>query len=579
MTSSIGKPLFLLLSTLVLAGCGAGDTNSDDFEFIVPDVSAENVIDDIFDRDRLIQVAVKMPSADFAQMRGEGRTLDSVMSNCPDTDFEYTDFKATVYIDGEELENVAIRKKGYLGSLSPSRPSIKLNFDTHEDGRTFKTMKRMTLNNDRQDASHTHQCMAYDLYRAAGLVAPRCNLANVMINGEDMGVYSHIESIKKPFLERNYQDKSGNLYEAQIADFGTELNNKFERKTNKSDLDRSDLTAISDLLQNTDITDENFVLALGELIDLEEFIKFWAVETLIGHWDSATGNNNNFYIYRDPTDGLFHFIPWGTDSAFTSVNPFKPGVGPLYHNLSISSRLFAIADTKVRYFNAINALLSDQWNENGLLETLDKIQNLTSAPDSAYAHMETFISGDDETLNQRDYLATAMAGDVPQNEYLLEDKVEICDNPKATTGLTASFESTTDDDGFGSFTFVDHNGETITASLDSASATSESLLYALDETSEPGVVNLSLVGSAGLFEYYVLQVFIEKPNYKAGDHDLHGIVNNMMLFKVSNVFTQSLALISAGHSGTINLQSAGDGTNSKIQGSIDVQMGYLDAAQ
>ena len=581
------KPLLTSVSALVFCvACGSGsttETDGSDFEapddgereFVVPEVIGE-VSDDVFDRSRLIQVYMDMPDADFAQLRSEGRTLNTALSECPSSDFEFTDFKATVNIDGTQMDNVAIRKKGYLGSISSSRPSIKLNFDTHDDGRTYKTMKRMTLNNDRQDPSHTHQCMAYDLYRAAGLVAPRCNLAHVVINGEDLGVYSQVESIKKPFLERNYDDKGGNLYEGQVADFGSHLNDKFELKTNKTENDRSDLSELSNILA---MDDENMLANLPSKLALDEFITYWAVETLIGHWDSATGNTNNYYIYHDPTDDLFHFIPWGTDAAFTGVNVFKPNGGPLYKNLSIASRLYAIDETRQKYFNEINKLLTDHWNEADLLAKVDAIREVSGAPEEADDAMKVFIAGHEGLgyRSQRTRLESAMNGLEPeQTEYLLEDVAQDCDEPAPTTALTANFHS----NGTGSFTFTNAQGETIVASMNLVTfAGTDSLIYKLDESTLPSVVNLTLIGAGAppLYQPYALQVFIESPSYTPGDHALHGIVTNMMLFKAFTDTSIPIIYMGAGSTGTISLELAGDGSaDSPIKGSINATIGILD---
>lgn len=572
-----------IITSIGLFACG-GDTNTkDDDDFFVPPTIGD-VSEDVFDRERLIQVYLKMPASDFAQLRTEGRSLDTSLMGCSSTDFEYTDFKTLANIDGEVIENVAIRKKGYLGSLSRNRPSLKLNFDTHQEDRTFKTLKRMTLNNDRQDPSHSHQCMAYDLYRAAGLIAPRCNLAHVVINNEDMGIYSHIESIKKPFLKRYYNNKSGNLYEAQIADFGSHLNHRFELKTNKTANDRSDLDQLAEVLK---LADDEFVTQLAQHIDVDEFITFWAVETLIGHWDSATGNTNNYYMYHNPEDNLFHFIPWGTDSAFTSQNIFKPNSAPLYKNLSLAKRLFDIEQTRNLYFSAINTLLTDHWNEAELLSKLDKVQQLAANSDDSFQGMKDFIRGNQNTNkpSQRSLLTQAMAGEISQTSYLLPNQDFNCSNTKSTTPLTAEFESSNDGDE-GTFTFTDQQGIERAASMTIVSNFSsvDSLGFVDDKSTLPAVATLTFIGAATPPFYpdsYVLQVFIEKPDYQKGSIQLQGIATNLMLFKVidSDATPPILELISAGHSGVIEFSEAGDSSSaSPIIGSIKAEMGFIPAA-
>jgi spore coat protein H len=572
------KLSLLLLSSLTLIACGGSTQTKDDDTFFVPAVD-ENISDDVFDDQRRLQVYIKMPADDFSKLRAEGRALDVAMDECPSTDFEYTDFKAIANIDGEELTSVAIRKKGYLGSLSAARPSIKLNFDTHQEGRTYKTLKRMTLNNDRQDPSHSHQCMAYELYRAAGIIAPRCNLAHVVINNEDMGTYTHVESIKKPFLERNFNNKSGNLYEAQIADLGSELNHRFELKTNKTANDRSDLDELAAVLQ---LEGDEFLTQLAQHLDIDEFITYWAVETLIGHWDSATGNTNNFYLYHNPEDDLFHFIPWGTDSAFTSDNTFKPQSAPLYKNLSLAKRLYDIEQTRNQYFNAIITLLTEHWVEEDLLAKLEQIQVLTQSSSSSFQPMKDFILGNENSgqKSQRELLTLAMAGEIAQTSYLLPNSTIDCNSNKVMTNLTAQFESQEDNNDEGVFTFTDNQGIFRTASMTLVSTFSDvdSLVYQLSELSSPAVIGLTFIGAATPPLYkdsYVLQVFIEKPDYQPASTQLHGIATNLLLFKViDNTTTPAkLELISVGHSGTIELSKAGSGdSNNPIEGRINAEM-------
>ena len=80
-------------------------------------------------------------------------------------------------------------------------------------------LTRFTLNNAKQDPSYVNQCIGYDLFRAAGVPAPRCNFANVTVNGENLGLYVHVESVKKPYLRQYFASDEGNLYEGTLSDF------------------------------------------------------------------------------------------------------------------------------------------------------------------------------------------------------------------------------------------------------------------------------------------------------------------------------------------------------------------------
>jgi spore coat protein H len=187
--SSRWPPRGLLLAvTLLCAACGSGGgsevASNSDLESSSLDTSAE-----LFDPERLLHVKIAMDPAEYDVLRYEGRSLPQVFSGCS-AGYEYSHFEATVTVDGKSYERVDIRKKGFFGSLSATRPSFKLNFGTHKPDREIYSMTRLTLNNNRQDPGNTHQCLTYGLFRKAGLGASRCNFARVTLNGEDLGIYT-----------------------------------------------------------------------------------------------------------------------------------------------------------------------------------------------------------------------------------------------------------------------------------------------------------------------------------------------------------------------------------------------------
>ena len=44
-------------------------------------------------------------------------------------------------------------------------------------------------------------------------------------------------------------------------------------------------------------TETSLDKAVGELVDLDAFYKFWAMEGLLGFWDGYSANRNNFFVY------------------------------------------------------------------------------------------------------------------------------------------------------------------------------------------------------------------------------------------------------------------------------------------
>lgn len=583
MEKSITIPIILALLSMVTA-CGSGSTSptdSDDF-FVPSDLGA--VSDNPFDPERLIVVQIDMPEADFATLASEGRTLDTGIASCPSHDFEYTEFTAKVNIDGEVLKNVAIRKKGFLGSLSPTKPSFKLDFDEEVEGRLFKGLQRMTLNNNRQDPTHARQCLAYSLYAQAGIKVPRCSLARVYVNGSDMGVYTHVESIKKPFLERVFNNKDGNLYEAQLSDFGEQLNDTFELKTNKTANNRNDLQAVADALALTN--DGDFLSAIEGLVAMEEFITYWAMDSITGNWDSATGNANNYYIYKNPDDGLFHYIPWGLDAAFTGSNILKPKNGPLYRSNRLAKRLFEIEMTRTQYYNRISELLTSIWNTSTITAYVDKVKQLTDAPQEPVNQLKDFISGNaSKHINSHENtLQTAIANNgSDQIDYTLDDETPNCD-PIGSTSLTAIFESNNNSDN-GTFNFKLEDNTAVTANIywvTLGEDTVDSISVLTDTNTLPSTKAITLIGvdQASVLrgdiapDVYVLQISVESSSFNTQNISLHGFANSLMLFKV--LAEDDLELIATGRTGNLSFSAVGNGTtDSPIKGSISATMGYF----
>lgn len=390
-----------LLAVALVVGCSSSTTELATTVDTGPLPTSTPGVDEtiaLFEPDHLIEVRIELPAADWDTLVGEGRSLARAIAGCPEAGFEYTWFQATVTIDGQTYPQVGVRKKGFLGSLSTLRPSLKLHFarSAEHEGRTHAGMRRLTLNNDRQDPSHTHQCMSYALFRKAGLPAPRCNHAHVVVNGLDLGIYSHVEAVKKPMLARHFSSDDGNLYEANArADFAPALAGLYERKTNELDesgqpASRADLDAVIEALQ---AGDDSLEAALDAVIDLDAYFSFWAMEVLTGHWDGHTGDRNNHFIYADPATGRFTFIPWGTDGTFRSGHAFLPATpASVYAWAAIAYRLYAHPTLQDRYLGRLRHVLQTVWDTDVLLAEVDRIGALTGADAEALDEQRDFIA-------------------------------------------------------------------------------------------------------------------------------------------------------------------------------------------
>ncbi len=422
------RALCLILWLSVITACGGVDEIRPDGGApapdagVFPDPDAGPSYEDadwLFEPGRLLTIEIEMAPEDWNFIRFQSRSIIEIFGPTCGEQPAYSPFTyrpATVTVEGQTFEQVGVRKKGFLGSLDEQRPSLKIKFHEYLPNQHLSGLKRMTLNNNKQDPSQLNQCLGYLVFERAGVPAPRCNFATVSLNGEPLGVYTHVESVKKPFLGRHFADNDGNLYEGTLSDFRDGWMATFERKTNKSvppgTEDRSDLQAVRDVLDQSD--DAAMLADLESLVDVDAFYSFWAVETLTAHWDGYAGNNNNYYLYADPATGKFTFMPWGIDQLFGGGIGGDAGLT----RSAITRRLWMYTPSRQALLQRFGEVLDQAWDDGDMLDEIDRMQTLIAGemPADQLLDFNAAVSGlrasiDGREAFFRDRIATASIGD------------------------------------------------------------------------------------------------------------------------------------------------------------------------
>jgi len=119
--------------------------------------------------------------------------------------------------------------------------------------------------------------------------------------------------------------------------------------------------------------------AISELVDLDSFYTFWAMEGLLGFWDGYSANRNNFFFYLHPEMDKFHFIPWGADCLFEKFRRGKRGEqGVLSVNTQglIAHQLYQIESCRQRYAQTMRYILDNYWDEDKLLAETERLKKL-----------------------------------------------------------------------------------------------------------------------------------------------------------------------------------------------------------
>ena len=163
---------------------------------------------------------------------------------------------------------------------------------------------------------------------------------------------------------------------------------------------RSDITRMVDALA---LGDAAMVTAIEDLVDLDSFYSFWAVEAITAHWDGYAGNNNNFFVYGDPDTGKFTFMPWGADQLFgDAFGQNDPGLT----RSELTHRLYMHAPTRERYLERYGEILDTVWDDIEILTEIDRMEALIrpAIPSDETQRFDEALTGLREAINGREEL-------------------------------------------------------------------------------------------------------------------------------------------------------------------------------
>ena len=269
----------------------------------------------------------------------------TALAELPDGPGEQADdVHATLSFEDQQW-SAGLRLKGASSFRQISKKAaFKIDFGEWDPDGSFYGVRRLTLNNMVQDESMLSENLAYWLHAAIGGVAPSQGYACVRLNGDSYGLYSVVETMDEQFVERQFEDPSGNLYEGgKGADIRMGRAELFDIEEQGVPKGRGDLEALIDAMET--YTPETWLEALDRHFVLSELLGMWAVELFVGNIDSYITRSNNFLLYHQPSTTTWTMIPWGEDQAFTEaldpLDPYDPDVpakhGQLYEGCLAST--------------------------------------------------------------------------------------------------------------------------------------------------------------------------------------------------------------------------------------------------
>ncbi len=286
---------------------------------------APDTTDQVFTLERVIDLDITLSSDALA-----------ALASAP-----YTFVEASIVLDGEPMDGVGIRVGGKLGSYRAlsGKTGFKVDLNFVDPSQRWHGLKRLNVKNMVQDYSFVHDRTAFQVYRAVGVPAPRVGYLWVSVNGEDYGLYSNVEATDELFLERNYGDPSGNLYDGDYwlaADWSTYTFIDFDAASQDlfhldegEDIGHADVHAVTEAIAAYGRGEGSWADTVGSRVDLAHHTAMMAAEFWTGQYDGYSNNKNNYRVYFDPESGLAQILPWDHDWAFYDAMPMTPQWGAL----------------------------------------------------------------------------------------------------------------------------------------------------------------------------------------------------------------------------------------------------------
>ena len=199
---------------------------------------------------------------------------------------------------------------------------------------TLHGVRRVDLKWFKDDPAYVREVYCYDLFRRFGVWTAindvYCRLWLKVGDGKETyyGVYGMLEHIDRNYLlarRKQFGSADGNLWKCSYGadlrrtanDFGLDVNGKdhvYELKEGPAGLEPAK-EQLTHFISNLNcLFDDALYEWLESVMDIDLFLRTYAVNVAVGMWDDYWNNCNNYYLYFTP-EGRVFFIPFDYDNT------------------------------------------------------------------------------------------------------------------------------------------------------------------------------------------------------------------------------------------------------------------------
>lgn len=322
-----------------------------------------------------------------------------------------TDIPATMIVDGIVYDSVGVRFKGqtsYSMTTSSQKKSFNISTDYIHDNQKIMGYKTLNLNNCFGDRSFLREVFFEHSIKKYVPVA-KSAYVKLYINGENWGVYPHVQQMNGDYLKEWFMSKNGTLWRADrppgstgpggawgdgtaalnYLGADTSLYKPYYtlKSTNKLQ-PWNDLVTTARELNTTPLA--NLKDTLENYLDIDRTLWFLAAENLFSDDDGYIHKGKmDYYAYWEVETGRMVPLEYDANSVMTtSAATWSPFYNETKVNYPLMNKIFAVPELRQRYIAHLKTMVSEVYNS--------AIAN--AKLDAYYAQIDTMVQNDTKKL-------------------------------------------------------------------------------------------------------------------------------------------------------------------------------------
>ena len=248
-------------------------------------------------------------------------------------DFYRTDVElpATMRVDGVDYKGVGVGFRGnssYFG-VQGKKKSFSISVDFTDEKQRLHGYEELNLLNCNDDPSYLREALHAFVARGF-LPALQANVVQVVVNGENWGLYANVQQFDKKYLDESFGTKKGVRFKvpanprggAGLAWLGDDMKAYESAYELKGDLEGEAkaaawkrLVECSRVLNTTPV--EQLEAALPAVLDVDAALWFLAVDAALLDGDGYASRASDFLLWESP-EGRFRPLPYDSNEVLGS---------------------------------------------------------------------------------------------------------------------------------------------------------------------------------------------------------------------------------------------------------------------